>query len=157
MTACDHKLIAVYGNTMHRNDGRHLTGGIDDDALWQRRYDKVAANSHGMYFPPKGAIGKEVVTTYAAELEGVRKRHWNSKRPLCFLACVLRRRPGCIRSADIRHRVKNRLALWQAGKFDALIQDITSTALANAGGCSNRTDEESVACSFHSQVMDGKL
>ena len=157
MTACDQKLIAVYGDTTHRNDGRHLTGGIDDDALWQRRYDKVTANSHGMYFPPKGAVGKEVVTTYAAELEGVRKRHWNSERPLCFLACVLRRRPGCIRSADIRRRVKNRLALWQAGKFDALIQDITSTALANAGGGSNGANEEAAARSFHSQVMDGKL
>ena len=34
LTECDHKLRTVYGDHIHRNDGKHLTGGIADDALW---------------------------------------------------------------------------------------------------------------------------
>ena len=158
LTDCDRKLIAVFGDTTHRNDGRHLNGGIDDDLVWQRRYDKVVANSHRLYSPPKGNVGKDVVRTFAEELKGVRERKWNSERPLCFIACVLRHRQGCTQSKDIRRRINNRLALWKAGKFDALIQDITATALARAGS-GGRPDEdlESVARAFNSQVLDGKL
>ena len=45
---CDNQLIAVYGDTLHRNDGRHLDGGIADDGVWQRRYDRVVAHPHPM-------------------------------------------------------------------------------------------------------------
>ena len=33
---CDNQLIAVYGDTIHCNDGRHLDGGIADDKVWHR-------------------------------------------------------------------------------------------------------------------------
>jgi len=33
----DNQLIAVYGDTIHRNNGHHLDGGIADDSIWQRR------------------------------------------------------------------------------------------------------------------------
>ena len=101
-TECDDKLISVYGDTTHRNDGRHLHGGVPDDTVWQRRYDRVVSLPHKLYFPPQGQVGKQVVATYAQELRGVRERKWNSERPLIFLACVLRRRPGCTRSKDIK-------------------------------------------------------
>ena len=120
-TVSDRKLVEVYGNTTHRNDGRHLHGGVVEDEVWQRRYDRVVANPHRLYLPPQGKVGKAVVSTYAKELRGVRERRWNSERPLCFLACVLRRRPDCTRSADIKRRIENRLRLWEEGKFDALI------------------------------------
>jgi hypothetical protein len=32
----DRRLIAVYGDTLHANDGTHLDGGIAEDKLWQR-------------------------------------------------------------------------------------------------------------------------
>ena len=41
----DRKLCAVYSNTIHRNDGRHLDGGITNDAVQQARYDAVVANN----------------------------------------------------------------------------------------------------------------
>jgi hypothetical protein len=49
---CDNQLIAVYGDTIHRNDGRHLDGGIADDKVWQGRYDRVVSHPHPMYNPP---------------------------------------------------------------------------------------------------------
>jgi hypothetical protein len=33
----NHLLDAVYGDWPHHNDGRHLDGGVDGDAAWQRR------------------------------------------------------------------------------------------------------------------------
>ncbi len=36
-TPADHKLLEVYGDTIHQNDGTHLDGGIGigDNRLWQ--------------------------------------------------------------------------------------------------------------------------
>ena len=85
----DQKLPKVFGDTIHRNDGRHLDGGIADNQCWQRRYDTVVANTHTLYLPPQGRIGAAVITQFAAELRGVRERKWNSERPLTFAACIL--------------------------------------------------------------------
>ena len=156
-TEADLKLMEVYGDSTHRNDGRHLHGGIEEDKLWQRRYDRVVANSHKLYLPPQGKVGKAVVTAYARELRGVRERKWNSERPLCFLACVLRRRSDCTRSQDIKRRIENRLRLWEDGKYDALIQDITSAALCSAGGGTRTGDDEQAARRYNSSVLDGNL
>ena len=71
---CDNQLIAVYGDTIHRNDGRHLDGGIADDNVWQGRYDRVVSHPHPMYNPPKGGLGQRVVSTMAREFTGVRER-----------------------------------------------------------------------------------
>ena len=30
-----HKLVAVYGDTLHHNDGTHLDGGIENNKRWQ--------------------------------------------------------------------------------------------------------------------------
>ena len=60
LMVCDHKLLVVYDDTTHCNDGCHLNEGIEDDALWQAWYGKVVSNSHRMYFPPKGAIGRKL-------------------------------------------------------------------------------------------------
>jgi hypothetical protein len=49
------------------------------------------------------------------------------------MACILRRKHGCIKVNEIKKRIAMQLDLWHQGKFDALIQDITNTSLANAG------------------------
>ena len=62
------KLRAVYGNTIHRSDGRHLDRVTANDTVWQARYDAVVANPHQLYLPPQGKIGAEVVSLMASEL-----------------------------------------------------------------------------------------
>jgi hypothetical protein len=52
--ACDNQLVTVYGDSIHCNDGCHLDGGVANDSVWQRRYDRVVAHLHPMYNPPKG-------------------------------------------------------------------------------------------------------
>jgi hypothetical protein len=51
---CNNQLIAVFGDSIHRNDGCHLDGGIMDNGVWQGRYDRVVSHPHLMYNPPKG-------------------------------------------------------------------------------------------------------
>ena len=67
-TDADRKLREVYGNTIYQNDGRHLTGGIAKDQIWQARYDVVVANPHQLYLPPQGKVGVEVVSLMASKL-----------------------------------------------------------------------------------------
>ena len=127
--ACDKLLVEVYGDSIHRNDGRHMDGGVADDSVWQLRYDRVVAHPHPMYNPPKGGLGHRVVSTMAKEFTGVRERKWNSERPLIFAACILRKSHGVIRAADIRRRVERRLEMWTDGDYDALVQDIVGEAM----------------------------
>ena len=59
-TEPDRRLLAVYGDTVHRNDGRHLRGGIDA-ATNERHiqwFDRVVAHNHPLWRPPKNAVGK---------------------------------------------------------------------------------------------------
>jgi hypothetical protein len=87
--ACNNYFVTLYGDSIHHNDGRHLDGGVADDSIWQRRYDRVVAHPHPMYNPPKGGLGQRVVSTMVREFGGVCERRWNSKRALIFAACVL--------------------------------------------------------------------
>ena len=38
-------LVEVYGNHLHHNNGNHLYGGVTNDTLWQRRWQRLAAQS----------------------------------------------------------------------------------------------------------------
>jgi hypothetical protein len=155
--ACDNQLVAVYGDSIHRNDGRHLDGGIADDSVWQRRYDCVVAHPHPMYNLPKGGLGQRVVSRMAREFGGVRKQRWNSKRALIFAACVLRKSPGVIRAHDIKRRVERRLQLWTDGHYNALMQDIVGEAMRGASSGRGTADKDIIARKYNSMVLDGKL
>jgi len=51
LTAADWKLISVFGDTIHQNNGTHLHGGASAavDTAWQRRWMHVIANPHSLY------------------------------------------------------------------------------------------------------------
>ena len=51
LTAADRKLISVYGDTLHRNDGSHLHGGIDpvEDRKMQQLHHRVASVKQLLY------------------------------------------------------------------------------------------------------------
>ena len=57
LTAADRLLSEVSDDTVHRDDGRHLHGGIpaaDDEAMcWL--YDQVVAHGYSLFCPPNGA------------------------------------------------------------------------------------------------------
>ncbi len=104
---CDNQLIAVFGDSIHCNNGRHLDGGVADDGVWQGRYDCVVSHPHPMYYPPKGGVRQRVIATLAREFRGVHERKWNLEYALFFAACVLWKSPGIICARDIQCRVES--------------------------------------------------
>ena len=38
-------MTELFGDVLHDNDGKHLDGGIEDDAYWQGLYDRVTDGS----------------------------------------------------------------------------------------------------------------
>ena len=51
---------------IEQNDGRHLHGDIDpaQDKQHMEWFDKIMANSYGLYDIPRSAIGKQIIITY---------------------------------------------------------------------------------------------
>eukprot|EP00978_Attheya_sp_CCMP212_P000831 scaffold1738_cov46-Attheya_sp.AAC.3 len=56
-TDTDRKLMGVYGDYMHQNDGMHLDGRITDDKIWQARWQKLVALPTKRYNAPGGHVG----------------------------------------------------------------------------------------------------
>ena len=60
-------LREVYGDSPHQNDGSHLDGGVADDAIWQRRWRRLAAQSASSYAKPTEAVGHCFTAILAVE------------------------------------------------------------------------------------------
>lgn len=94
-TAADRRLVSVYGDTIHLNDGTHLHGGIDPvvDRRWQRWWLKVVSVDLKLWIPPLGcADGKRFVNILANEFQSVRLRKSNSEKAVLFCPLVLHRK-----------------------------------------------------------------
>ena len=159
MTAADMKLMEVYGDTIHRNDGRHLHGGIEAarDGQHMTWHDRVIAHPHSLYFPPHCAIGKRFVTTLATLFQGVRERKWNVEFALIFPAVILRKNPGSFKAAKIKQRIEQRLDLWDGGEIEALVTQIETAAIQSAGRGVRERDEETAARAFNTKVLNGGI
>ena len=81
----DLKLKEVYGDYLHQNDGTHLDGGIQDDAVWQERWKKLVGLPAQRYQAPGGAVGRRFLRILTQELLGIRSRKWNSEKFIVFI------------------------------------------------------------------------
>lgn len=116
----DRRLISVYGDTVHRNDGRHLHGGVEGDEAMFKLYDRVVSYPHPLYSPPaKGLVGTRFLYLLALEFARVRRRETILERPLIFPAVILRKEKGVHRARDIKRRLSRRMDLWEAGEIAA--------------------------------------
>ena len=146
----------MYGDTVHRNDGRHLHGGVADDEATCALYDRLVAHTHPLYDAPKGRVGSRFVGLLAKELRAVRERHHNSERPMMLAAAVLRRDHNITRAADIRRRISQRLDLWEEGKVEALVEDAVATAMRGVGRPRREETDDTVARRFNSMIAGRK-
>ena len=153
----DRRLIGVYGDTVHRNDGRHLSGGVEDDDAMQMLYDRVVSYPHVLYSPPKGKVGSAFLEMLTAEFAMVRNRKSNSERALIFPTVILRRETGVVKAKAIRKRILRRMVLWEKGMIAELVQDTVATAARGSGGSRRTDDEENIARKYHSMVIEGRL
>ena len=67
LTAANKKLLAVFGDTIHHNNGKHLDGGIVDDAQWQKRWKMVVSTNLPLWYTPKEKVGRQFVQLLASE------------------------------------------------------------------------------------------
>eukprot|EP00956_Cyclotella_meneghiniana_P031787 scaffold84827_cov23-Cyclotella_meneghiniana.AAC.1 len=105
----------------------------------------------------------KIVEFFANELQGVRKREWNSERAMIFIPCILNRKSGVRAASSITKTIARRIDLWKAGRFAELVEEAVVEARVGVAGRKpdewNREDgvSESVANTFNSMVLDGKL
>ena len=156
VTAADRLLDSAYGDHVHDNAGTHLQGGFSDDALWQRRWRRMAQIATTRYQAPAGRVGRRFIATLTSEFRGVRERRWNSERPLVFVATVLQTTQGVRRAKDIRSRLAQRMDLWDQGHFKALVDDAEGEVLSRQPS-SRPPDAEARARSFNARVLSGRL
>ena len=110
-----------------------------------------------MFRPPDGALGQNVILTWVGELRGCREGRHNAERAMLFPACVLARERGISGAAAIRRRIERRLQSWKDGFVAELAGDIVASAKGREGGGRAPRNEESVARSYHSMVINGKV
>ena len=60
-------LQEVYEDFPHHNDGAHLDGEIMDNAVWQCRWRRIAAQSESWYVTPYDAVGRRFTAILDAE------------------------------------------------------------------------------------------
>ncbi len=92
LTTADRRLLRIFGDTIHLNDGTHLDGGIGaaEDAKKQRLYNCVAACSLPLYNLPNGRWAHRFLTALTNLWVGVIQQPWNLEWPLVFQAVILR-------------------------------------------------------------------
>ena len=85
-------LQEVYRDFPHHNDGLHLDGGVADDAIWQRRWRQLAAQSASWYATLSRAVGRRFTEILAAEWRGSSEGVGTQRDPLSSPTSSSRRR-----------------------------------------------------------------
>ena len=127
-------LQGVYGDFPNHNDGSHLDRGISDDAAWQHRRIRLAAQPASWYATPSGAVGRQFTAILAEERRGVLSRIWNSKRPLLFAHLVLGKTLGVRQAREIRVRTTRCTDLCERGQHAGLVGDAEAEGLPEWAG-----------------------
>jgi hypothetical protein len=165
LCAADRVLMDVYGDTIHRNDGRHIHGGIPvaEDKRWQRWWFRVVSCDLKLWTPPKGsADGKRFVNLLASEFQSVRLRRSNSEKAMIFAPCILHRKSGVVAASAIKKTIIHRLDLWEAGRYAELVEEVVSSGRCGIAGRKPESLEDevvsdSIAATFNSMVVNGKI
>ena len=161
ITPADKKLIKVYGDSIHQNDGRHLDGGIGgtEDRKWQRLYLWVASCKLALYDLPNGRWANRFLALQTELFGQVRKRECNSEKALIFAACILRKVKDIKRFSNVKPLIWARLDAWEAGKYCALVKGVEEEAMVCGFGASRDQDFEleSAGRRYNSMVLSGKM
>jgi hypothetical protein len=136
LTAADRRLLGIFGDTIHLNDGTHLDSGIGaaEDAKWQRLYNRVAACSLPLYNLPNGQWAHHFLTTLTNLWVGVIQRCWNLEWPLVLKVVILHRVCGITQFHDVKPIIWGWLDTWDAARYVALVKEVEEANLNSGGG-----------------------
>ena len=159
LSPADELLRKVYGDHLHDNDGCHLTGGIsaEDNAFWISLWNRIVSLAPNHYYVPHGTVGRRFITILVHEFRLVRfQRIANSERPIVFVSVILQKTHGVRCAKDIRQRLTQRMDLWEAGAYEALVNDTELEANARLGHIPKQ-DIDTLARTFNVKVLSGRL
>ena len=161
ITPADQKLISIYGDTIHHNDGRHLDGGIgvNEDRKWQRLHFRVASCTLALYDLPNGRWATRFLDILTKLWRATRLRECNSEKPLVFAACILCKVKDVKRFSDVKKLIWGRLDAWEANQHCALVKGVEEEAAGRGYFMpSDREFEvESAGRRYNSMILSGKL
>jgi hypothetical protein len=104
ITPADQKLIDIYGDTIHQNNGWHLDGGIgvNNDKKWQCLHFQVASYTLALYDFPNGQWATQFLDILTKLWHATCARECNSEKPLVFAACILCKVKDVKRFSDVK-------------------------------------------------------
>lgn len=112
----DHRLIEVYGVTLHCNDGWYLADGVAKNSWWQWHWLRLVADLAAWYNIPNGKVRNCFVAILAAEFKGCGSGNGIWSAPFCSAALSWRRSPACGMPRIFGGSWRGR---WTSGRGDA--------------------------------------
>ena len=160
-TEADRKLISVYGDTVHANDGSHLHGEVDpaEDLKMQRLHHRVASCKLSLYSLPSGRWANRFLDLQTKLFKDAREGRCNSELPLIFAPCILRKRKNAVKFHETKPLIWARMDAWEAGRLVALVKDVEEGAMEDGWGLAHDSefDLESTGRRYNSMVLGGKM
>ena len=143
LTEADSKLDKIYSNHIHNNPSTCLSGGIADDALWQRCWKQIVNIRPRQYLIPQNCVGKMFLEIFCKELCRVQLQRWNSKYPLVFVAVILQEAHRVKTASDIQSLLEQQINHWDARHYGLLIDNLIAQAcLLCNGPTTHKTDDD---------------
>ena len=136
----DEKLIKIYNDTIHLNDGSYMHNNIDNYDEWQTYWRKIISLNHQLYTPPQGKIGSIFINQLTEEWKGARTNKWNSERPLLFPILILQKSKNVIKKDDIKQRILFRIDAWSRNPFQELVEDTFTDTIYNSKPSTKKTE-----------------
>ena len=152
-------LQGVYGDLLHHNDRLHLDGGVTYDAVWKRRWRRIAAQSASWYAMPSGAVDRLCTDILDEEWRGVLGRTLNSERSLVSAHVFLTKTLGICRAREIWDRITRSIDLWERGLHMGLVggEEAGMTYREVRSASRGEEEDEAMARSYHDTALSSKL
>ena len=97
----DCRLIQVYVNHVHHNDGRHIDRVISDNNILQVRWRILFRQTGLKYRAPQGTVGQRFMKCLLEEFRGARKKLWSEELLMVFMGMILQKTPRARKANNI--------------------------------------------------------
>ncbi len=157
-TKADKLLLHHCGDYAHDNPGIHLRGGVADDGKFQDLWKKVVSlpQTHYDVAKCKGPVFRRFVTILTNLFKDVRERKINGEKVVIFPCVILSWQHGVNKASEIKRLLKQRMDLWENGKYESLIHRMVEEYQCRVSGGRKEKDEESIARQYNTQVLSGR-
>jgi len=120
----DHMMMTAYGAPLLYSDGGSRS------SQWCQQWSAVIQHQGRHYSLPGGSIGKKYIDLLNEELNYSSAGAFPSERVIVYCSVMLQRDRLVRKGSGIHRLLERRMAMWQNGQFDALLQEATRCDLS---------------------------